>query len=334
MKDTHRVERGDRRAVLLRHRVRALALVSAMAALAPITAMASVSGAEAPPAGPGYLTIQFGRSIEGSYLGKGCVRAPGFLTLAEVAADLQARGFSATTTVVVDRTGSTTERCQGGDIYASWPDLQALAADGWSFISDGMTHNDIVTMSRTGQMEESCGSLAAFTQHGLDGSGLFAYGDNKFSTAIQKSIVEECYMYGRTYRGGVNNRATMSSIGFQNTNSITGGACNTVGHPCYTTITGQAGKHYMSPVTLATLVAGEKGDRWIDLQFYLLVSGVEHNGAYSWDCTSPDWTLHWTSQTEMYCANDFDSILDSVPAGIVVTDPGTVGTAWGRSTDN
>jgi hypothetical protein len=36
----------------------------------------------------------------------------------------------------------------------------------------------------------------------------------------------------------------------------------------------------------------------------------------------------------MYCANDFDSILDSVPAGIVVTDPGTVGTAWGRSTDN
>ena|ERR1019366_3058355 len=92
MKDTHRVERGDRRAVLLRHRVRALALVSAMAALAPITAMASVSGAEAPPAGPGYLTIQFGRSIEGSYLGKGCVRAPGFLTLAEVAADLQTRG--------------------------------------------------------------------------------------------------------------------------------------------------------------------------------------------------------------------------------------------------
>jgi len=54
--------------------------------------LTSAERAEAPPAGPGYLTIQFGRSIEGSYLGKGCVRAPGFLTLAEVAADLQARG--------------------------------------------------------------------------------------------------------------------------------------------------------------------------------------------------------------------------------------------------
>ena len=202
MKKTYPVDRGDRRRVVQRSCVCALALVSAVAALAPITAMASGSGAEVPPAGPGYLTIQFGRSIEGSYLGKGCVWAPGFLTLAEVVADLQAREFSATTTVVVDRTGSTTELCEGGDIYASWPDLQALAADGWSFASDGMTHNDIVTMSRTGQVEESCGSLGGFAQHGLDGSGLFAYGDNKFSATIQKSIVEECYMYGRTYRGG------------------------------------------------------------------------------------------------------------------------------------
>jgi len=331
--NAYRIASGVARGARLRHRLRGLVLVGAVAALGPVTAMASAPGGRVTP-GPGYLTIQFGRSIVGSYLGKGCVHAPGFLTLAEVAEDLETRGMTATSTVVVDRTGATTEQCIGGDIYASWPDLQALREEGWSLVSDGMTHNDIVTMTLPQQIQESCGSLTAFSEYGFNASGLFAYGDNKFTTAIQRTIVEACFSYGRTYRGGVNNRATMSSIGFQNTNSITGGACNKAGQPCYTTIAGQAGKHYMSPVALTALVAGEKGDQWIDLQFYRLVSGVEHNGAYSWDCTSTDWTLHWTSQTEMYCENDFDSIFNCVPPGIVVTDPGTVGAAWGRSPDN
>ena len=331
MTETHGAERGNHLCAAVR-RLFAVVVVGAFGALTPLTAMASMSGTQLAPPGPGYLTIQFGRSIDGSYLGKGCVRAPGFLTLAEVAEDLEARGMAATTTVVVNRAGATTELCIGGDIYASWTDLQGLEREGWSVVSDGMTHNDIVTMSSSQQMEESCGSLADFTRYGLNGSGLYAYGDSKFTTAIQRTIVATCFMYGRTYRGGVNHRATMSSIGFQNTNSITGGACNKARQPCYTTIPGQAGKHYMSPVTLATMVAGEQGDQWIDLQFYRLVSGAVHNGAYSWDCTSSDWTLHWTSQTEMYCQNDFDAILSKVPAGIVVTDPATVGTAWGRPT--
>lgn len=331
MTETHGPAWGKHSRVGVR-RLFALMVVSGLGALAPLTAMASASGTQLAPPGPGYLTIQFGRSIEGSYLGKGCVRAPGFLTLGAVAEDLEARGMVATTTLVVNRTGATTELCIGGNIYASWPDLKALVGEGWSVVSDGMTHNNIVTMSSSQQMQESCDLRAAFTQHGLNGSGLYAYGGNKFTTAIQRTIVATCFTYGRTYRGGVNHRATMSSIGFQNTNSITGGACNKAGQPCYATITGQAGKHYMSPVTLAAMVAGEHGDQWIDLQFYRLVAGAVHNGAYSWDCTSSDWTLHWTSQTEMYCQNDFDAILSQVPAGIVVTDPATVGTAWGRST--
>jgi hypothetical protein len=33
----------------------------------------------------------------------------------------------------------------------------------------------------------------------------------------------------------------------------------------------------------------------------------------------------------MYCYSDFLRILDTVPAGVTVTDPATVATAWGRT---
>lgn len=39
---------------------------------------------------------------------------------------------------------------------------------------------------------------------------------------------------------------------------------------------------------------------------------------------------NWTSHTEMYCLNDFLTIIASIKPGIVVTDPATVATAWGR----
>jgi hypothetical protein len=32
----------------------------------------------------------------------------------------------------------------------------------------------------------------------------------------------------------------------------------------------------------------------------------------------------------VYCYNDFLAVLDAVPDAVVVTDPATVATAWGR----
>jgi hypothetical protein len=32
----------------------------------------------------------------------------------------------------------------------------------------------------------------------------------------------------------------------------------------------------------------------------------------------------------MYCLNDFMPIIDAIKPGIIVTDPATVATAWGR----
>src|ERR1700683_3383325 len=101
-------------ATLRSHRPRSylrLALLTvSLTALAPITAGATfVEGpaaqatamTTAQPATPGYLTIQFGRSIW--TVANGCVALPGALTLTQIAQDLQARSMTATGTVVVDR---------------------------------------------------------------------------------------------------------------------------------------------------------------------------------------------------------------------------------------
>jgi len=46
--------------------------------------------------------------------------------------------------------------------------------------------------------------------------------------------------------------------------------------------------------------------------------------------TSSDWRQHWTYDTERYCWDDYLSIVSSLPAGITVTDPASVGDAWER----
>jgi hypothetical protein len=50
-----------------------------------------------------------------------------------------------------------------------------------------------------------------------------------------------------------------------------------------------------------------------------------------WNCTGSDWRSHWTMDVERYCWNDYQSILDAIPAAATVTDPKTVAEAWGRT---
>lgn len=310
----------------------ALARVAAVAlALALIAAghQPALRAAGSPLPGPGYLTIQWGRSMWAAG-GSGCQSVPNTVNLGQIAQDLQARGLTATGTVVVDRTGETTRTCKGASSYASWADLAMLRDTyNWRFVSDGLTHNDITKMTLAQQQQESCGSLPAFTNHGHNFAwGLFAYGDNHFNTTVQTNVVSTCFSYGRTYRGGQNVRASMVAPWFQRTNSILGGNCVTVGAPCNTAIS--ASVYYTSPQRIANLYK-VPGDDWVVVQFYRLVTGKSTlSSTRSWDCTNSDWHYHWTSQPEFYCLNDFDSALSQIPAGVVVTDPATVASAWGR----
>ncbi len=308
------------------------AAVAAATASPPAAALARVPGAASLP---GYLTIQFGRSMEGSYNpvngSSACTAVPGILRLDQIAQDLLGRGMTATTAVVVAYTGASSETCYHANIYADWADLKTLVSnDGWAVVSAGLTYSNITLLSPDQQLAESCGSLSSFAAEGLSANGLFAYPDNQYNSTVQSTVVSTCFYYGRTYEGGVNYESLMNPNGFQASTSITGGACEKVRAPCYKPINGQKGKHYTSPVKLKARVAGEGDNQWIDLQFYKLVTGMGHDGMYSWNCTSSDPSLHWTSQPELYCQSDFDAILSSVPANVVVTDPASVAAAWGR----
>lgn len=281
------------------------------------------------PSGPGYLTIQWGRSLYSTNNGQ-CQPLPNSLTIVDIARDLQSRGLVATGAVVIDRTFTTGHYCDGASAYSNWTDLATLRDQyGWTFVSDGMTHDDITKMTADQQRNESCGSLPALQGHGhTRAGGLFAYGDNHFTTAIQTNVVSTCFAYGRVYRGGRNFRSRMGAPWFQATNSILGGNCAAAGAPCANAVAGAP--TYANPQDIANLF-NVAGDEWVDVQFYRIVTGQSSAGPKSsWDCTSPDWRLHWTSQNEMYCQDDLDWALAQIPSGVVVTDPATVGNAWGR----
>lgn len=314
-------------------KLRLLVGVVALAAVAPVSLGAAASTSAA---GPGYATIQFGRAIEGSYTNPGCVPVPGILRLDQAVADLHSLGLTAVGAVNVDRASTPAEGCTNGDIYANWADLQALsAAYGFQVVSEGLNHNDITGETMAQQVAESCGSLPDFVSEGFTRAwGEFAYPDDMHTPAIQRNVVSTCFAYGRvySYTPTINVRSKLKAPWFEKADNVLGGECNVAGMPCYT-LTTTVGRHYTNPAGWANVLKNETGDQWDDLQFYQLVTGSSNQSkAYSWDCTSSNWKLHWTSHTEMYCLNDFLTIIASIKPGIVVTDPATVATAWGRGT--
>jgi Carboxypeptidase regulatory-like domain len=262
-----------------------------------------------------------------------CKELAGSVPLDQIAQDLRSRGLTAQGVVVVDRTQTASRLCLNGSLYTTWSDLAALRDTyGWTFDSDGMTHNDITKMTASQQYEESCGSLAYLTENGhTKADGLFAYGDNNFTTSIQTNVVSTCFDYGRKYGQGPNLRSSTTSPWFQKTNSLLGGACNDPTQSCYNVQAG--GRRYASPLAISSLLQ-VGSDQWVVVQFYHMVSGVSLNTSTAWDCTSSNWQEHWTNEPETYCINDFDQAISTIPAGAVVTDPATVATAWGRAVSN
>jgi hypothetical protein len=298
-----------------------LALILAVGALVPAT--------NAKAAGPGYVTLQFGRS-QWVTTDTACVPRPNAVPLDVVAQQLHDRGLSGTGTIVVNRTQENDRLCWSRyTLQPSWADLSRLRDEfAWSFISDGMTHNDITTMTPEQQQQESCGSLPFFISHGHDrASGLYAYGNNKFTTQIQRDVVSTCFAYGRTYAGGRNVRAKMLPPWFQKTNSITGGRCNDPVLPCYTMAVTNS-RRYMLPNRLVELVK-VNADEWVVIQMYRFVAGARTAGAgQRWDCSSADPTKHWTTDPETYCLQDFLFAVDQIPVGTIVADPATIAQAW------
>lgn len=292
-----------------------------------------------PPTGTGpYLTIMMGRAIDGIALDSSCHQlSPQAMTLDDVADELAGHGLRATAPVTLSQVHETGNACQGGLLYASWPELVQLRdADGWDVVPRGPT-NDVIT-GLTGQAlwDATCGVLPTFTAHGFpDAWGLYAFPQNRWTLADQQ-VVETCYAYGRQYAGlGVSNRIPVASPYWDQVVSVNGGRCNNVSLPCYNDPNVKNGRRYMLPSQLATTVSALPG-RWTSIQFYRFVTGSYGSPSSTtshpaWDCTGADPASHWSHQPETYCWNDFVAFLNMLPQNVVDASPADVARATGRT---
>jgi len=189
---------------------------------------------------------------------------------------------------------------------------------------------------------ETCGSLATLKAHGLPGAaGMIAYPGsytkNPAVVNLQTQYGQTCFDWGRQYHHALNGITGISAAStppyWQYTAAVVGGPCNDPTQACYT-VHVQNGR-YTLPSTIIQHIQALQPGQWLSLQAYLLVTGT--NPKYTtdnmrWDCTSPDPAEHWTNVTVRYCWSDYQQILQAIAAtpGITVTDPLTIGQAWGR----
>ena len=205
-----------------------------------------------------------------------------------------------------------------------------------TFVSAGMKYTDNTLLTPEEQNANICGSLLSFSAHEHDRAwGLFAYPNNAQSLTLQTNVTSQCFAYGRKYGPGRSHDDVLAKSPYlQNSNSVTGGACNDTTLPCYNlVVTGQSTKtnvRYFPVPYLNTLMDVGPGE-WGTIQMYKFVTGAYRTTATTgprWDCTSAAWQAHYTTIPETYCWNDFLSALNYIAPGTIVADPATVAQAW------
>lgn len=306
--------------------------------------------------GDAFVTILLGRSIY-SYSTRNDVCPDPVtgdhgrvLTLDEVAERLAARprAVPLTGNVYLELIREDERSCGTSDrSYPSWSDLERYRDDyGWTFVSGGYDYTNLVTATfplrnRLGEVatleENICGSLSVFAERGFLGAdGLFPYPNNKRTDSMQRDVTSTCYSFGRQYDEDPTVRDVPvlsqtdleTQLWYQRTMSVTGGNCSEAsGLPCATLLDQ---KQYDRPQRMRDLIDVESGT-WATLQFYTFAEGSRTEGDWPrWNCEGPE-SEHWTSVSEMYCWNDFVSVLDAIPEEARVVDPAMVADAWGRS---
>lgn len=258
-----------------------------------------------------------------------------------VAPYLYSLGMSGTGSLVTSKTFKTTNFCthNGDSLTLSWDQATSLATTyGWHFVSATATYpGDITRLPAIQQQAETCGSANTIDNHGLPGAhGLIAYpGAAGLPTSVQDKYGAKCFAWGREYDKTGTTTSAMGTTApyWQFTRAFNGGPCNDPAAACYT-MPAQGSTLYATPAEIIALVDALKPGQWLTLQSYILVTGKNppyaHNGT-RWNCTSPNPDLHWTNDVERYCYNDFQQVMQAIKArGIVVTDPLTVGVAFGR----
>ncbi|MDX6522930.1 MAG: hypothetical protein QOI17_443 [Gaiellales bacterium] len=291
--------------------------------------MAGVLATAHPPAamadGPSYVTIMFSRAQVEGVTSPNCTPMPNSVPIWQVAQDLAAQGYPATEAVSTSLEADTGETCNtNGDLTLSWDDLRQLQSQyGWDAIPRGNQDDRSATAAQ--QYADSCALLPTFYGEGFANAwSMYAYFGGPYSASMQSGVVSTCFGFGRTYNSGANALPVPSPYLVQ-VFSINGGHCNDVTLPCHANSTPYP---YTMPSTLQALV---QSNGWDVIQGYKFVTGAYSSSAVSWDCTGADPASHWTSRSEVYCYNDWQSVIDAIPATAQVVAPSAVAGATGRA---
>ena len=345
-----------------RRRVGLLSAVTVAAAMALVPVAGSVASGSVHPAsaglapaptsplGPGpYVTLLFSRTEMSA--ADNCVEDDADIATLDgtVAPYLQSLGMAGTGTLVTKKTGDTTRNCThyNDDLTASWADATNLAQNyGWSFVSHTATYPGLAAIQNFTPAEayaQTCGSEATIAAHGLPGAaGMIAYPGsytkNQAVVNLQTNYGDNCFDWGRQYdhaQKGVNDLATTSTTPphWVYPVAVVGGPCNDSTQPCYNVHISN-GRYTLPSVIISEINKLQPGQYFV-FQAYILVTGT--NPKYTsnmnrWDCTSPNPAEHWTNITVRYCYSDYQKIIQAIAAdpNITVTDPQTVGEAYGR----
>jgi hypothetical protein len=320
------------------------AVATTLAIMAPLPSRSATSTADpAKTAAAGtYVTLLFSRGEVTA--ADGCVRNDGGIARLDtvIAPYLASRGMAATGTLTTDATKQVGLTCThyNASLTTSWNIAGRLADQyGWSFVSHTATYpKDILNLPPSRANAETCGSAETIDQHGLPGAhGMIAYpGAQNLPQALQRDYASRCFAWGRKYGAqGLTYAADgLVSPYWQRTVAPKGGPCNVRTQPCYT-IAARDSARYRVPAKTIGYVHALRPGMWFTLQAYVLVTGT--NPAYShssirWDCRSSDPRLHWTTDNERYCYQDWQAVVDAIAdvPNVTVTDPLTVGIAFGR----
>ena len=302
----------------------------------------------APAVTGNFVTLLFSRTEISA--ADGCVENDNSIARLDttVAPYMQSLGMKGTGTLVTDRTYATKRFCTHyqDDLTASWADATNLSQNyGWKFVSHTATYptvQQIENFTPEQAYHQTCGTIDTLKSHGLSGAaGMIAYpGSWTGSTAVlnlQTQYSQYCFDWGRksnvnSKRGITDPSAATTPPYWQYTSGIVGGNCNNSALPCYNL---GSNTRYSLPSNIIRRIQNLQPGQWLTLQAYILVTGK--NPAYTqdrmrWDCTSPDPADHWTNVTVRYCWSDYQQILQAIAndPSITVTDPLTVGQAWGR----
>jgi hypothetical protein len=295
---------------------------------------------DAGAAGPAYVTPIMAHTAWTAT--ENCQPVAGVATLPTVLSGHSSRGLSLTGTIVTSWIAATTRTCIEPMALSpfpkpiqmpSWADLKTyrLKYPASDLASASRDYTEMTSLTMAQQKAEACDSKNALVAHGVTAPiSLFAYPNNKYTTAMNTMVRTQCsYRLGRRYSGAANTPRTVQS-GFLNVYSINGGRCTDTTLACSKLVTRYP---YTPKSTLYKYVHPAAGG-WVVPQFYRLVNGSKASGRLQWNCLGA-MSSHYTfdtggDSTELYCANDYYGAFANEPShvrtGLTVRQ---VETLWG-----